>query len=214
MFLSLSSTAHRGMASIEDIADSRVRLTIASAISSRPRTLGELAEVTGISVQGVLKHLNKLSESGILRTRNLPSGEYLRPRKLYFIDSRRVANYSEGEMIVATLGEQAGAGELKVDDPYAELDGLAQDIIVMRRRARELSARMKRMIEEVTENESRIARLIEGLKLSSEEKQIARLIFGDDGPEQARRILRKYYGCANPESAIQGVVEKLAGAAT
>jgi homoserine kinase len=82
----------------------------------------------------------------------------------------------------------------------------------MRRRARDLSARMKRMIDEVTENESRIARLIEGLKLSSEEKQIARLIFGDDGPEQARRILREYYGCRNPESAIQDVVEKLSGA--
>lgn len=202
------------MASIEDIANSRVRLTIASAISSRPRTLGELAEVTGISVQGVLKHLNRLSESGILKTRSLPSGRYLRPRKLYFIDSRRVANYSEGEMIVATLGEQTGSRELRVEDPYAELDGLAQDVIVMRRRARELSARMKRMIDEVTENESRIALLIEGLRLSPEEKQIARLIFGDDGPEQARRILREYYGCQNPESAIQDVVEKLAGAAT
>src|ERR1039458_1903350 len=97
-------------------------------------------------------------------------------------------------MVVATLGEQTGAGDLIVDDPYAELDSLAQDVIVMRRRARDLSARMKRMIDEVTENESRIARLIEGLKLSSEEKQIARLIFGEHGPEQARWIYSA--GCA------------------
>ena len=113
MFLNLSSAAPAILATIEDIANSRVRLTIASLISSRPRTLGELAETTGISVQGVLKHLSRLSASGMVKTKNLPSGRYLRPRKLYFIEDRRVANYSEGEMIVATLGEKGGAIELR-----------------------------------------------------------------------------------------------------
>ena len=127
------------MAAIEDIANSRARLTIASLISSRPRTLGELAETTGISVQGVLKHLKRLSESGILKEKSLPSGRYLRPRKLYYIDTRRVADYSQGGMIVATLGNETVTGDLKVDDPYRELDRLAQDVILVRRRARELS---------------------------------------------------------------------------
>jgi predicted ArsR family transcriptional regulator len=197
------------MAAIEDIANSRARLTIASLISSRPRTLGELAETTGISVQGVLKHLKRLSESGILKEKSLTSGKYLRPRKLYYIDTRRVAEYSQGGMIVATLGNETSVGDLKVDDPYTELDRLAQDIILLRRRARELSERMKRMIEEVTEDESRIARLIDGLNLSSEEKQIAYLIFGDDRPELARRVLREHYGCKNPEEAIEDLVEKM-----
>jgi predicted ArsR family transcriptional regulator len=200
------------LAAIEEIANSRVRLTIASLISSRPRTLGELAEDTGISVQGVLKHLGKLSESGILETRSLHSGRYLRPRKLYYIGTRRVADYSQGDMIIATLGEEARDGEPKADDAYAELDGLAQDIIVLRRRARELSERMKRTIEQVTESESRMARLIDGLDLSPEEKQIAYLIFGDDRPEQARRTLRKHYGCQNPEEAILGVTRRIRGA--
>jgi predicted ArsR family transcriptional regulator len=200
------------MPAIEEIANSRARLTIASLISSRPRTLGELAETTGISVQGVLKHLKKLSDSGMLKVKNIPAGRYLRPRKLYYIDTRRVADYSRGDMIVATLGDgrdgslsdQTGSG-----DPYAELDRLAQDIIILRRRARELSIRMKRMTEEVTENESRIARLIEGLSLTPEEKQIAYLIFGDDRPEQARRILEEHYGCHNPEAAIRDVADKI-----
>ncbi len=145
----------------------------------------------------------------MVKTRNLPSGRYLRPRKLYYIAERRVADYSEGEMIVATLGDRGVASELETSDPYDELDGLAQDIIVMRRRVRELSGRMRRMIEEVTENESRIAGLIDTMNLSSEEKQIASLIFGDDGPEQTRRILREHYGCKNPEGAIEEVVEKM-----
>ena len=145
----------------------------------------------------------------MLKTKNLPAGKYLRPRKLYYIESRRVADYSKGDMIVATLGLESAHGRLEAEDPSAELDRLAQDIILLRRRAMELSERMKRMIEEVTENESRIARLIEGLGLTSEEKQIAYLIFGDDRPEKARRILREHYGCRNPEAAIGDVTEKL-----
>jgi predicted ArsR family transcriptional regulator len=205
---------------IEEIANSRARLTIASLISSRPRTLGELAETTGISVQGVLKHLKKLSEAGMLKVKSIPAGRYLRSRKIYYIDTRRVADYSRGDMIVATLGDESGGGDdatedtaeaMATGDPYAELDRLAQDIILLRRRARELSIRMKHMTEEVTENESRIAKLIEGLELSPEEKQIAYLIFGDDRPEQARRILKEHYGCRNPEAAIGDVAEKIRG---
>ena len=200
------------MTAIEEIASSRARLTIGSLISARPRTLGELAETTGISVQAVLKHLKKLSESGIVESKSLASGRYLRTRKLYFIRTHRVADYSEGEMIIATLGGGHPAEPpTAVKDPYAELDSLAQDVILLRRRAREVSERMKRMIEDVTETEARISRLIEGLRLSPEEKQIAYLIFGDDRPEQARRTLRNQYGCGDPEGAIKEVVEKIKG---
>jgi len=198
---------------IEEIANSRARLTIASLLSVRPRTLSELAETTGISVQAVLKHLKKLAELGILETRGLPSGRHLRNRKLYFINSRKVADYSAGDMIVATLGREAREGETAgTTNAYAELDSLAQDVILLRSRAREVSERMKRMIEEATEDESRISRLIEGLNLSPEDKQIAYLIFGDDRPEQARRSLRKHYGCKDPDGAIREVVERMKGA--
>lgn len=197
------------MGIIEEIASSRARLTIASLLSSRPRTLGELAESTGISVQGVLKHLNVISRSGILKTRSLPRGRFLRPRKLYFIDARRVADYSEGDMIVAAVGAERTETPNVADDPSAELDGLAQDVILMRRRVRDLSERMKRMIEETTDDETRITRLIEGLALTPDERQIAYLLFGDDRPEKVRRILRQHYGCSDPEGAIRAVTEKL-----
>lgn len=197
------------MAAIEEIASSRARLTIASLLSSRPRTLGELAETTGISVQGVLKHLKVISRSGILRTRSLTRGRFLRSRKLYYIDTRRVADYSQDDMIVATLGEERVAAQVVADDPYAELDRLAQDVILMRRRVRDVSERMRRMIEETTDDETRISRLIEGLDLSAEDRQIAYLLFGDDRPEEVRRILRQHYGCSDPEEAIRVVAEML-----
>ncbi len=197
------------MTAIEEIVSSRARLTIASLLSSRPRTLGELAETTGMSVQGVLKHLKILSRLGILRTKNLSSGRYLRSRKLYYIDSRRVADYSEGDMTVAVLGREIATEPARVDDPSAELDRLAQDVILMRRRAEELAERMRRTTEEVTEDESRISRIIEGLDITTEEKQITYLSFGDDRPEKVRRILREHYGCRNPDEAINGVAMRL-----
>ena len=59
MFMNLSVPAATGLVNIEQIASSRLRLKIASLLSSRPATLSELSVLTGISVQGVLKHLKK-----------------------------------------------------------------------------------------------------------------------------------------------------------
>jgi predicted transcriptional regulator len=200
---------------IEEIASSRARLTIASLLSSRPRTLGELAAVTGMSVQGVLKHLKKLADAGILKEWTMPRGRHLRPRKLYFIVSRKVADYSQNDVLVATLGgvrpvelsQEAGASGAR--KAYEELDSLAQDVIILRRRVRELARKTSRMVDEVVDSESRITALIGALDLTEEEKQIAYLIFGEDGPDRARAILREHYGCSDPEAAINDVVRRI-----
>ena len=203
------------MVKIEEIASSRTRLTIASLLSSRPRTLGELAQVTGMSVQGVLKHLKKLAESGILKEWNMPRGAHLRPRKLYFIEGRKVADYSQNDVLVATLGgprmaETGSAARAPADrDTYEELEGLAQDVMILRRRVRELSRKTSRMVEEVVDAESRITALIGALDLTEEERQIAYLIFTEDEREGARAILREHYGCPDPEAAIKDVVRKI-----
>jgi predicted transcriptional regulator len=209
MFMNLSVPAATGLVNIEQIASSRLRLKIASLLSSRPATLSELSVLTGISVQGVLKHLKKISEEGILQEEKMKGGRYLRQRKLYFIESRKIADYSEGELLVATLGRSGKEPPLKVKDTYEELDWLAQDIVIMRRRARELSHRMKRVLDEVTEDEARIGALIDGLSLAPEERQIAYLIFAEDTPDNARAILRKHYGCRDPDAAMKAVAAKI-----
>jgi predicted transcriptional regulator len=203
------------MVKIEDIASSRARLTIASLLSSRPRTLGELAEVTGMSVQGVLKHLAKLGEAGILTEWNMPRGTHLRPRKLYFIETRKVADYSQRDVLVATLGgerpaeKSTGPKAAVSRNSYEELDGLAQDVMMLRRRVRELSRKTARMVDEVVDAESRITALIDALDMTKEERQIAYLIFGEDPPDRVRTILREHYGCSDPEAAIGDVVRKI-----
>ena len=68
---------------------------------------------------------------------------------------------------------------------------------------------MKRVLEEVTEDEARIGGLIDGLSLAPDEKQIAYLIFAEDAPEHARAILKQHYGCRDPDSAMKDVVAKV-----
>ena len=197
------------MVSIEEIASSRARLKIANLLSSRPATLSELSVLADLSVQGVLKHLKKLSEEGILEEEKMRGGKYLKQRKLYFIESRKIADYSEGELLVATIGRSAKEPPMKVKDAYEELDWLSQDIVIMGRRARELSKRMRRVLEEIIADEARIGALIDGLALSPEEKQIAYLIFAEDTPEHARAILKEHYGCRDPEAAMKAVAARV-----
>ncbi len=209
MFMNLSMAGSVFLVTIEEVASSRARLRIANLLSSRPATLGELADLTGISVQGVLKHLVKLRDEGILAEKKMRGGRFLSQRKLYYVESRKIADYSEGDLLVATIGRSLREPPLKVRDTYEELDWLAQDIVIMRRRARELSQRMKRVLDEVTEDEARIGALIEGMSLSPEEEQIAYLIFAEDTPEHARAILKEHYGCSDPEAAMKAVVTKV-----
>lgn len=197
------------MVAIEELASSRIRLKIANLLSSRPATLSEMSELTGISVQGVLKHLKKVRDEGLLTENNMKSGKYLRQRKLYFMRGRKVADYSEGDLLVASVGMSTDDLVRRVGDVYDELDWLAQDIVILRRRARELSHRMRRVLDEVTEDEARISGLVDGLPLADDEKQIAYLIFTEDTPERARAILKDHYGCRDPESALAAVAAKI-----
>jgi predicted transcriptional regulator len=194
---------------VEEIASSRVRLRISDLLSSRPATLGELSALTGVSVQAVLKHLKKLDEEGILEEKTMKAGKYLKQRKLYYMSSRKIADYSEGELLVATLSRPVIDARAESKNADEELEWLAQDVVILRRRARELSHRMKRVLEEISEDQARIGALVDGLALSPEEKQIAYLIFAEDTPERARAVLREHYGCRDPEAAMRAVAAKV-----
>ncbi len=207
--MNLSAPTVFVLVTIEELASSRARLKIANLLSSRPATLSELSAITDISVQGVLKHLKKIDDLGILKEENMKGGKYLRQRKLYSLQRRRVADYSEGELIVATTGLAAKEPTQKVRNPFEELDWLAKDIIILKRRARELSHRMQRVLEEVTEDEGRISALVDGLSLAPDEKQIAYLIFTEDRPERVAAILRDYYGCTDPAAAIKAINDRI-----
>ncbi len=198
------------MSSLDSITSSRHRLTIARLISIRPRTLKELADRTGISIQGVLKHLSKLGELGLIDEKTVSNPKYLGARKFYSIRGARVGDFSRAGLTIVNLGkDEAGGAAKPAKGVYAELDRLAEEILVQRRRINNQTRRQHRMIDEFSASESRLKSLLESLDLNPEEKVIASAIFTEDTLDGAAMVLSKFYGSPHPDEAIRSVMERV-----
>jgi predicted ArsR family transcriptional regulator len=194
------------LVTIEELTASKARLTIASLLSIRPRTLGELAETTGISVQGVLKHLVILRRHGLLREIRLKRNEYLRVKKLYSIDNRKIGDYSEDDLMIAHMVRSIGEIEADSSSIYLELENLAEEILFLQRKVRDYAKKMGRIITELASIRLRLASIIDSIELREEEKQIAKVLFTEDSLNEAKNMLSKHYGCKDAGEAIDKTV--------
>ncbi len=200
------------MAGIDDIVSSKARMKIASIISIRPRTLGELADTTGISVQGVLKHLARLRKSGLLTESELRDGKYLKYRKVYSIERRRIVDVSEGDLIVAYISKEFNLQEGMIRTTYEELETVADDMIIARRRVRDTIKRLERLIEELSYSQERLMTITRSIGLDREEEQIARILFTEDSMDDTKKTLSRYYGLKDAEGSVRKVIQKIKGA--
>ncbi len=183
---------------------------IGQLISTRPRTLRELAERTGISIQGVLKHLEKLNEMGLLEERTISRPKYLAVRKAYSIKGSSLGDFSRGSLMIVNLSgerEEEALGAAK--DVYADLNGMAEELLIQGRRIKDQARRLQRMIDEFSATELRLRRLIESLEIDPEERLIAETVFTEDSLAGAATVLSKFYGCRNTDRAIRDVVAKV-----
>jgi predicted transcriptional regulator len=195
---------------LETITSSEHRLTIGQQISTRPRTLRELAEKTGISIQGVLKHLEKLREIGLVEETTFSRPKYLAVRKAYTTKGSNLRDFSRGSLMIVNLSEQREEKAVAAaKDVYSELNGMAEELLIQERRIKDQARRIQRMIDELSATHSRLKGLIESLDLDSEEKLIAEMVFTEDTMEGAATVLSRFYDCRNPEEAIRDVVAKV-----
>jgi predicted transcriptional regulator len=194
-----------------------VRLSVALLLSVRPRTLSELAESTGGSIQAVLKHTKKIEEEGLLAETILGTGRYLRRRKLYSMKNKGVEGFARGDVLVAafTPREREGRGAEDTKGPnsgYPLLESLAEDVIYSRANMRESIKKLDRAISRVAESQDRLARTIsEQHSLTGEEKHIAYLYFTEDSESKVKEVLKTHFGCADPGDALGAVLTKLGG---
>jgi len=196
-------------ATIETIVSSQHRLTIAHLLSIRPRTLRELADATEISIQGVLKHLSRLRKADLLEEKEVKGARYLAERKVYSMKTSRLGDYSRGNLMIVNLGSEPTEKFGLPGDVYAELNALAEDVLIRKRRINDQARRLQRMIENLSESDSRLKGEIEMLKLDDEEKLIAKMFFTEDTLDEAAGVLSRYYGCARSKEAIAGVLAKV-----
>lgn len=186
---------------------------IAQLISIRPRTLRELAEGTGISIQGVLKHLKKLNELGLVKETILSRPKYLAVKKAYTSRGSNLRDFSSGGLMVVNLNEAREEEAVEAaKDVYAELNRMAEELLIQERRIKDKARRLQKMIDGFSATESRLKGLIESLDLDSEERLIAETVFTEDTMESAATVLSKFYGCRDPDQAIKDVVAKVKNA--
>jgi predicted transcriptional regulator len=183
------------------------RLTIADLISKRPRTLKELSDKTGVSMQAVLKHLDKLDGLGLLEKRSV-TGSEISARKLYSMKGLYVEDFSTGDLTIVNFSKE-GAEPQASKSTVKDLETLAVDNIILRRQIREKARRLQRSIGRLVENEEKLKRTIEGLELNDEERLILQTAYTEETLDEAEKALRATHDIPDPRRSIDRAKSKV-----
>jgi predicted transcriptional regulator len=175
-----------------EVLSSRVRLKIADAISQRPRTLGELSYITGISVQGVLRHLRRLEKVGLLEERRVTASAP-KARRVYAAKAAILEDYSSGDLTIAKLVEKWPEAKHTLKQG-TDLESMAAEVLILRRRVREEAKRIGRMIDEAAAGQEVLESALKRMHLSEEERLILEVILTEETVEDGVRALSRFYG--------------------
>jgi predicted transcriptional regulator len=188
---------------------SRTRTLVVDLLSKRPRTLRELSILSGISVQGVLRHLESLMKINLVAARTVRT-EKLPARKIYYLKGFHFDDFSVGDLTVVRSSRRRTSRSQPVAT-IDELEDLAADLIVRRRRIREKAKRLSRMIEELAEDQSRLVESIEAMDLSDEERMILLTVFTEETLQDAEESLSKVQGMRDARGSVDRLVMKVRG---
>ena len=191
---------------LPEVVSSRARLRIAALVSARPRSLGELADATGISIQGVLKHLTKLEELGLVEEKNVRSPA-LAVRKVYTTKGVKLGDYSAEGLTLVKLSENPSAPDEEAERPF-DLEYLAEEAILRRRRIQDQTRRLGRMIDDLVKDESRIEVALESMDLTDTERLILRVLFTEESLEEGERVLLEHFGLQDGKRSIEKALSK------
>ena len=193
---------------LPEVTSSRSRLKIADLVSGRPCSLRELARSTGISMQGVLKHLKKLESLGLAEERTV-RGPDLAVRKVYVARGVRLRDFSTGDMTLVKLSEEP-LMDTTDKGRSLNLEGLAEETILQRRRVKEHARRLGRMIDDLVENESRVRSTLEQTKnLTDTERLVLQVLFSEETMEDGERVLLDEFGLKGGADSMARVLSKV-----
>jgi predicted transcriptional regulator len=191
---------------LPEVISSPTRLRLADLVSTRPRTLGELAAATGISIQGVLKHLRKMEELGLVEEKSV-RGPALAVRKVYAAKAAKLRDFSAGDLTLVKLSWKHPAQTEELDRPV-DLEYLAEEAILRRRRIRDQTRRLGRMIDDLVEDESRIRDALESMDLNDTERLILNVLFTEESLEEGKRVLSENFGLQDGKNSIEKALSK------
>jgi predicted transcriptional regulator len=192
------------------LLQSRTRLKILSLLSRRPRTLRELSHFTGISVQGVLRHLDSLKELGFIEERKIRT-KRLPVRRLYALTGVHVDDFSSGDLAVVWAAPPV-KHLVKSKITFDDLETTAGELLIQRRVIKQRARRLARMIGALSDEESDLVRGIEALGLDEEEQLVLGTVLTEDTTEDAVELLSGQ-GLKNSKELIEKVLRRVRSAA-
>ena len=181
----------------EALLSSPTRIRIAELVSRRPRTLRELAKLTGVSIPGVLRHIEAMGKAGLIHEDRLATKE-LPVRKVYSLQGVKVMDFSVGDLTILKVSAKKGT---KVEAARS-LERQAMDIMLGWRRVRDKAKRLARAIDELGENEEMLARSVEGLDLTDEERIVLLTVLTEETVGDAERVLVRIQGMREARRSI------------
>jgi predicted transcriptional regulator len=175
---------------LSEVLSSKARLRIEDAISRRPRTLNELASITGISVQGVLRHMDRLMELGLSEVKRIvPSTP--KARKVYVAGQTIIGDYSTGDLTIVKSTErepdQLRAGRV-------DFERMAGELLIQRRRIREEARKLGRLIDELVSEQDALSSALDQVPLAKRERLILEVLLTEETVEDGVEVLSRYYG--------------------
>jgi predicted transcriptional regulator len=192
------------MSTVHNVLPSGIRLKIAAAVSLRPRTLGELSQMTGITVQGVLKHLKALEAVGLVDEKTI-SGRSMKVHKIYVPGKAELGDYSTGDLLVVKALKPAKEPSRSAREG---LEGLAEEVMLQRRRVREQARRLGRAIDELVSEERALRRAIGSLIADEDEKLILQVLYSEETFAEGAEALGKHFGLKDGRRSIDKALAK------
>lgn len=180
------------MDSLSEVLSSGVKLKIEDAVSVRPRTLSELASITGISVQGVLRHVKRLVDLGVVEERRLAPATP-KARKVYAARSEIIGDYSTSGLTI--LKQTRLRSELHPPKARTrDLEGRAGDILIQRRRVRDQARRVARRIDDLVADQQALRSALDASPIDATERLTLEVLFTEETLEEGVGVLSRHYG--------------------
>ena len=177
---------------------------IAALVSIRPRTQSELAELTGVSLPGVLKHLKRLEMLGLVQEKKLDRHMFT-ARKVYTARRTTIGDFSEPDLRVVRLLHEPGVAEPQGGESL-NLESQAEDLILQERRVREQVKKLGRMIDGLLADRSRLAATAGTTGLGFDDRLILQVLFTEESASDGERVLIRHFGLKGGRRSIDRVL--------
>ena len=184
-------------ATLDEVLSSNARRKIEDALAVRPRTLRELSSVTGISVQGVLKHLKRLAALGLVEERRLPT-RALKARTVYLAKGHLVGEYSVGDLTIVKPTEMLPPRASRERTP--DLERMSAEVLLLQRRARDQARKLGRMIDALVDERGALRAGVESIATDGEARLILEVLLTEETLEDGLKVLSRYYGIEDRRS--------------